>query len=80
LAGDLLESKGPFSEDAQPLSDSKMRRARPTAFPVFVPRILAAFMPALTRSRINSRSNCATAARPPASLFSRGWSTTFRDP
>lgn len=59
----ILSIDSPVPRSRTTSSRLKIRRGRPIAFPVLVPCALAARMPALTRSRINSRSNCATAAR-----------------
>ena len=51
---------------------SNTRRGRPIGFPVRVPFNLALRIPALTLSRISSRSNCAIAARICSNSFEAG--------
>jgi hypothetical protein len=60
----ILSIESPVSRNRTTSSRLKIRRGRPIAFPVFVPCALAARIPALTRSRINSRSNCADCGEP----------------
>jgi hypothetical protein len=59
LTSDLLNGE----PGSKPHHFLVVRRGRPIGFLVLVPCFLAAFMPALTRSQIESRSNCATATR-----------------